>query len=343
MAEPVEPVDLVVRVAANLIALGQVARRARARVLAAGTRNAGSPARRGRRRRRGSARLMRGASVSLDGVETGATRVRRAPSEPSRSDAPRDGPSLGAQLDRHAYVLDARLPAARLRDDPLLRRDRALLVLHLSREGSFRIGMSDAGLVAFAATMIFLNQLGFVYSRRQDVGIDRRRSSSAPHRSSSASSRASSASSGLGADSGSPRSSRSSASASSRRANGGFSGKVFGDGLALITAATWGAVLGRDHAADAPLLAVSDQPQWCWHSAGCRSPSSARARPPTRDSTSAAHVGRLRLRGHRPAVPDEHPLVHGDLARRARAGVALREHAALLRGRVRWCSSWAST
>ena len=33
-----------------------------------------------------------------------------------------------------------------------------------ARERSFRIGISDAKLVGFAATMIFLNQIGFVYS-----------------------------------------------------------------------------------------------------------------------------------------------------------------------------------
>ena len=33
-----------------------------------------------------------------------------------------------------------------------------------AREGSFRIGLSDAKLVGFAATMLFVNQIGFVYS-----------------------------------------------------------------------------------------------------------------------------------------------------------------------------------
>ena len=33
-----------------------------------------------------------------------------------------------------------------------------------AREGSFRIGLSDAKIVGFAATMIFVNQIGFVYS-----------------------------------------------------------------------------------------------------------------------------------------------------------------------------------
>ncbi len=61
------------------------------------------------------------------------------------------------------YVLDARLPAARLRDDPLLRGDGPLLGLHLQRERSFAIALSDAKLVALAGSLIFVNQIGFVY------------------------------------------------------------------------------------------------------------------------------------------------------------------------------------
>src|SRR5262249_11030424 len=47
------------------------------------------------------------------------------------------------------------------------------------------------------------------------------------------------------------------------------------------------------------------------------------------------HLARIRVRGDRAALPHEHPLVHGDQPRRAVARVALREPAAVLRGRVR--------
>jgi drug/metabolite transporter (DMT)-like permease len=109
-----------------------------------------------------------------------------------------------------------------------------------AREGSFRIGISDAGLVAFAATMIFLNQIGFVYSVQKTsastvalilgttpifigifatvAGLER-----LPRRFWIAAV-ISFLGVGLVAS-----------------GNGGVSGKVFGDGLALITAATWGA------------------------------------------------------------------------------------------------------
>jgi drug/metabolite transporter (DMT)-like permease len=109
-----------------------------------------------------------------------------------------------------------------------------------AREGSFRIAVSDAKLVAFAASMIFLNQLGFVYSLSRTtastvalilgttpifigilatlVGLERltRRFWLA----------AAISFAGVGFVA---------------SGNGGFSGKVVGDLLALGTAATWGA------------------------------------------------------------------------------------------------------
>jgi drug/metabolite transporter (DMT)-like permease len=109
-----------------------------------------------------------------------------------------------------------------------------------AREGSFRIGNSDAKLVAFAASMIFLNQIAFVYSVHKTtastvalilgttpifvgifataVGLERlsRRFWIAAVISFV----------GVGFVA---------------SGNGGFSGKVIGDLLALGAAATWGA------------------------------------------------------------------------------------------------------
>ena len=98
-------------------------RRAPARARGSGRRSAASQARRGRRRRRGSARGPSGESLALGSS--------RAQDKCRRRDAPRHGPAVGAQLDRHALRAHARLPAARLRDDPVRLRDPALLGLHL--------------------------------------------------------------------------------------------------------------------------------------------------------------------------------------------------------------------
>src|SRR5207245_1123721 len=55
-----------------------------------------------------------------------------------------------------------------------------------------------------------------------------------------------------------------------------------------------------------------------------------------------APLGLLRVRGDRAAVPDEHPLVHGDQPRRPVARVALLERAADLRRALRARPSWGA-
>ena len=116
---------------------------------------------------------------------------------------------------------------------------------------------------------------------------------------------------------------------------GGFSTGAKGDLIAICTALTWGVLHGHDRAADAPVLAVPDQ----------RARPCARLDPAgARQHSAAARAGlllrlegvaRLRLRRDRAAVPDEHPLVHGDRPGRPVARLAVREHAAVLRGRLR--------
>ncbi len=145
-------------------------RPARARAPGSGRRSAASPARRGRRRRRGSARAHRGRNYSwLGSVD------RRAPSESVDLMLLADRPSLGAQHHGHEVRARARLPAARVRDDPVLRGDVALLDASRTR-ASGRSGSSVAtrSLVLVAALLIFVNQLCFVY------GVDKTR---APRRS----------------------------------------------------------------------------------------------------------------------------------------------------------------
>ena len=109
-----------------------------------------------------------------------------------------------------------------------------------AREGSLRIGISDAKLVGFAATMIFINQIAFVYSVHKTTastvalilgttpifigifataaGLERltRRFWLA----------AAISFAGVGFVA---------------SGNGGFSGKIIGDLLALVAAGTWGA------------------------------------------------------------------------------------------------------
>ncbi len=146
------------------------------------------------------------------------------------------------------------------------------------REGSFRIARRDIRYVAIAAGMIFVNQLCFVYAIDKTsaatvtlilgmtpifigivataIGLERMGRGL------------------LGRDA----SSRSSGVGFVATGSGGFSGHVVGDLLAVGTALTWADVLGRDHAADAPLLAVPHQLARARSRAGCRSRSSASGR-----------------------------------------------------------------
>ncbi len=101
-------VHLLLGVAADGVVVGEIPRRAPRSGRAAGTRNAASQARRGRRCRRGSARPR---TRTLTNVSVAA--MRRV--DPRGRDAARDGPPLGAERHRHALRPHARLVAARVR------------------------------------------------------------------------------------------------------------------------------------------------------------------------------------------------------------------------------------
>ena len=211
-----------------------------------------------------------------------------------------------------------------------------------TRERSFRIAPRDLRYIAIAASMIFVNQLCFVYSVDKTsaatvtlflgttpifigvvasvIGLERMGRGFWLATAVSLVGVAFVAS-GLGRVLG-PR---------VRRRARGVDGAHLGD------------VLGRDHAADAAVLAV---PDLCART-GARLAADRGGRDPADDEPVVplrrAGVDRLRLRGRRPALPDEHPLVHGDLARRPVAGVALLEPAAGARRRASRSSCSAST
>ena len=116
----------------------------------------------------------------------------------------------------------------------------------------------------------------------------------------------------------------------------GFSGSLGGDLLAVCTALHLGRLHGLDRAADAPLLAVPDQRARARDRLGA-----ARARSSIRPGRGRAvllrleGLARLRLRGRRAALPDEHPLVHRDRPGRPVPRLAVREPAAVLRRLLR--------
>ena len=117
--------------------------------------------------------------------------------------------------------------------------------------------------------------------------------------------------------------------------SGGFSGRLIGDGLAVAHCRDVGRVLGPITPLDAALLAVPDQ----FARAGLRL-DPARARRPAADrepdlSVRHADVDLPGVRSDRPAVSDEHPLVHRDQPSRSVARFALLEHAAALRRPLR--------
>ena len=166
------------------------------------------------------------------------------PCQRSRSDAARDGPPLGAQLDRHAVRRHPRVPAARLRDDPLRAPRRC-------SSGRSRTGASAAsgsrgatcGSSCSRRLMIFSTSSA---SSTRSTRRRRRRSTLVPRRrrrSSSAlfATRRRARAAGAVA-SGSPRSSRSSAS---RFVASGLAaaspGNVVGDGLARADGGDLGA------------------------------------------------------------------------------------------------------
>ncbi len=240
MTEAFEPLHLGVGVQANLIALGQVGDEL-AHACSQLEREM-----RGRRADEGvdvvAGRLAhRAASVSLDGVANVPL-----PSAAVRRVSPVDLMLLGTVLlwalnfTVTKYVLEHGFQPLAYATIRYFAATALFWCFTYAREGSFRIGISDAGLVAFAATMIFLNQIGFVYSLQKTsastvalilgttpifIGI-------------------------FATVAGLERLSRRFWIAAIisflgvglvASGNGGFSGKIFGDGLALITAATWGA------------------------------------------------------------------------------------------------------
>ena len=103
--------------------------------------------------------------------------------------------------------------------------------------------------------------------------------------------------------------------------SGGFSGRLIGDGLAVLTAVTWAGYSVLITPLDAALLAVPDQ----FARAGLRL-DPARARRPAADhepdlSVRHADVDLPGVRSDRPAVSDEHPVVHRDQPSRSVATI----------------------
>ncbi len=117
--------------------------------------------------------------------------------------------------------------------------------------------------------------------------------------------------------------------------SGGFSGKVLGDGLAIMTALTWAGYsilitpLMRRYSPfriSSLVLLIGWIPLAL---AGLRQTTSQSFH------FGYAHVDLLRIRGARAVVPDEHPVVHRDQPRRPVARIALLEHAAASRRALR--------
>ena len=122
VAEPVEPLHLLLGVPAHVVVGRQpVDELAHARPELVGE---------VRRRRPDEGVDVVAGRVALHRRERLA-RVDRGARTHRRPDAVRHRPPLGAQHDGHALRPDARVPAARLRDDPLRRRHFALHRLHL--------------------------------------------------------------------------------------------------------------------------------------------------------------------------------------------------------------------
>ena len=171
VAEAVEPLHLLLGVAAHLVVRAAALRRAREPERGAGRRSAGSRDRRARRRRRGSARPCRARSLSIG-------------SKGAPSPAPVDLMLLGTVLlwalniTVTKYVLEHGFQPLAYADDPLLRRDCALLGLHLLARALVPHRPVATQLVALAALLIFVNQIGFVYaldtSSASTVGADPR-------------------------------------------------------------------------------------------------------------------------------------------------------------------------
>ena len=259
-----------------------------------------------------------------------------APSPCGRPDAARHRPPLGAEHHRHEVrarrTASSRSPTRR---SATSRRPPSSGASPTRASARSRSRSRDAKLVALAGSLIFLNQIGFVYGlhyvERLDGGADPRHDADLHrHLRDAVRLRARSA-----AGSGRRRSARSSASASSPRATAASPGKIGGDLLALFTAATWAgysvtiAPLMRRYSPfriSAVVLAIGWVPL------------------AVVGAVQTAHQGfhfgwatwlGFALRGRRAAVPDEHPLVHRDRPRRPVARVAVREPAAVLRRPLR--------